>query len=323
MKINHFKFNPDNKEKRTRHNFLEELVIRYFERKEEKDEDLSAPENEFEHDKVYQKVLDAIQRKHYRNILLRRSLSVAASVMLLISLITGVYYYHSGSLLNPVTMLEKHVQKGQTVFVKLADGTKIWLNSGSVLTYPDHFDGEKREVSLIGEAYFEVVHMDKKPFIIQSGEVKTVVLGTSFNIRAYPENQKVEVTVITGKVAVITPKRNRENTKTVYLVSNQKVTYNREERELMPYSNVKATESIGWREGKLIYRGNELKQVIEDVERKYNIKIKYSKGVSNCTITADFDNEGLDKVLKVMAKLVEGKVSYSNGSYFLDGNGCE
>ncbi|WP_207421112.1 FecR family protein [Desertivirga brevis] len=306
--------------------FLESLITKYFKHQSEKDSDYHIEDPSFNKSEVYNKVLSGIGEKERKSRLLIHLLRIAASVLLIFSLATVLYIKNDdiSGWVNPVKMVETKSSKGQTVLVRLQDGSRVWLNADSKLTYPEHFDGKKRELQLVGEAYFEVVHLEKQPFIIRSGDVKTVVLGTTFNIKAYPNNEKVEVTVLTGKVAVVTPSGEKETLKTVFVTSNQKASYVGDEIELQT-SSVKAKETISWKEGKMVFHNTPLLEAVAEVERKYNIQLNCSDKIKDCTVTttADLNNEGLDKVLKVMATMVNGAVSYHNGVYHLEGKGCD
>lgn len=306
--------------------FLEGLITKYFNRQSEKHTEYQIDDPAFNKSRVYTNILEGISEKERRSRRLIYTLRIAASVLLVSSLAT-VFFVRKDDIRNwvdPVKMVETKSKKGQTVLVKLEDGSRVWLNSDSKLSYPEHFDGKKRELQLVGEAYFEVVHQEKQPFIIRSGDVKTVVLGTTFNINAYPENKKVEVTVLSGKVAVVTPSGKKETLKTVFVTSNQKASYVRDEIEIQT-STVKAIETISWKEGKMVFHNTPLLEAIAVVERKYNINLSCSEKIGECTLstTADLNNEGLDKVLKVMATLVNGSVTYQNGIYYLEGKGCD
>ncbi|HVV02934.1 MAG TPA: FecR family protein, partial [Puia sp.] len=93
-------------------------------------------------------------------------------------------------------------ERSEYKYLLLPDSTQVWLNASSTLEFPEHFRTNKREVTLSGEAYFDVRHSEKTPFIIHTGKVSTTVLGTSFNIKAYPDRQHIIVSVSTGKVKV-------------------------------------------------------------------------------------------------------------------------
>jgi len=304
--------------------FLEALIVRYFHQKQESKADEAGEEARFESDKVYNNVLNAIQARQSNGVRFKRNLWIAATVVLLAGL-AGGYYYNTRNvpMPAPVVMVEKKAARGQTIAIVLPDGSKAWLNADSKLSYPENFTSGERKVTLTGEAYFEVVHLDQKPFIIHSGEMRTVVLGTKFNIRAYPENPVAEVAVISGKVSVTAPVPGDVKEQTLYITLNQKAAYQKQEKQLTTYTGIHAEESIAWREGKMKFRGAAIKQVIEEVERKYNVAISSSARLSHCTITVDFNNEELRKVLAVLARLVNGTVVYRQGTYYLEGNGCE
>ncbi len=305
---------------------METLITRYFDRQSEKNQEEFAEYESFDREGVYDKVMTAISEKKSSSHKWIPILRIAASILLVSSLASLLYLKRAeiALLLNPEKMVERKTEKGQTMIVKLEDGSKVWLNSDSKLIYPEHFNGKSRNIKLVGEAYFEVVHLAKQPFTIESERVKTVVLGTSFNIRAYPGNKKVEVTVLTGKVAVYTPNGKKETFSKVYVTPDQKVTYAGEDIRLRPYP-VKAEESIDWKEGKMLFNATPLAEVIEEIERKYNVKLNCSDKIRECpiTTTADLKNEGLNKTLRIIAGTVNASLSYQDGTYYLDGKGCE
>lgn len=302
---------------------MEGLIVKYFDHQSLNEDSSFMHPSSFNEDKVYDQIIRSIKNKQEGANHRRTLLKIAASIILLSSL--GILLYaNRGSFsksAGTLAMVEKEVGKGKISFLRLEDGTKVWLNAGSKLIYPAHFSQETREVALTGEAYFEVAHLEKKPFIIKSGAVKTVVLGTSFNINAYPDNKKVEVTVLSGKVAVITPGKWKLYTNTVYLTPNQSVVYHNNESEIPP-SKVNAEESIDWKEGKLIFKSTPLLMAVKEFERKYNITLDCSDKIKDCRITADFNNESVGNALKVMTKMIDGTLSYQHGKYYLDGKGC-
>jgi len=236
-------------------NFLQVLIEKYFDRQSHRGQAASMPPANFNEAEVYDRILHSIKRKKTGQRNRKVLLKIAASLALVLSI--GFLFYASkndlSNSLSAANLQEKEVGKGQVSKVTLEDGTKVWLNAGTKLSYPKHFASDSRKVTLIGEAYFEVLHLAKKPFIIQSGAVKTVVLGTSFNISAYPDDQKVEVTVLTGKVAVITPEKSTSKTNTVFLTPNQKITYKAAGLKTAPVK-VLAKESIRWKQGKLVFK---------------------------------------------------------------------
>jgi transmembrane sensor len=187
----------------------EELVNKYFD-----ELDLSSVQNEacddveFNADNVYSRINAALDNAEKKNSGKSKKWMVAASLLagLCISA-TAAYYYRYALLdrLDPIASKQLVAANGQTVNFTLADGTKIWLNAGSKLTYPETFRGEKREIKLEGEAFLDVAHDPAQAFIVHTGQVSTQVLGTSFNIKAYANERFIKVDVLSGKVGVVTP----------------------------------------------------------------------------------------------------------------------
>ena len=99
-------------------------------------------------------------------------------------------------------MKKTSTERAEYKYILLPDSTQVWLNAGSTLDYPEHFDETTREVTLTGEAYFDVKHAAEHPFIIHTGQIQTTVLGTAFNINAYTDRSNIQVSVSRGKVKV-------------------------------------------------------------------------------------------------------------------------
>jgi len=300
---------------------MEGLISKYFYRQSLGHNNSPVPQHSFNQDEVYHKILSSIHTTQKKSVATSLFFKIAAAIVVLLS--AGILLHHNTgkNFFTTANLVHKEVAKGRTSMLQLEDGTKVWLNAGSKLTYPARFDTEDRKVQLSGEAYFEVAHLDHKPFIISSGAIKTVVLGTSFNISAYPENQEVEVTVLSGKVAVITPGKWNLHTNTSYLTPNQKLTYTSSQPDTKP-ATVNAGEAIDWKLGILLFRSTPLPQAIRELERKYAVTIICSDKIKDCRITARFDNEGLENALKVVSKTIDGTITSHGGQYYLDGAGC-
>lgn len=121
-----------------------------------------------------------------------------AAVVLLMSTFSMVFYFHKTT--TPIDYAELSNPNGQHSRILLPDSSIVYLSGGSKIRYEKTFLGTKRMVYLDGEAFFDVVHQSKRPFVVKSGEITTIVLGTSFNVKAYASENKVDVTVRTGKV---------------------------------------------------------------------------------------------------------------------------
>lgn len=184
----------------------------------------------------------------------------------------------AGNLLKPYAPKEKEIRYsemvvpfGQMSQLILSDGTKIWLNSGTTIRYPEQFGKNSRSVFISGEAYFEVAKIPSKPFTINTSDMKVEVLGTSFNLIAYKEDAATSVTLVEGKVAV----QNCDG-KTIALLSpGQMATKIRNETNVS-IQNVETGFYSAWIAGKIFFDDEPLDQIAVKLERWFNVEIAFS-----------------------------------------------
>jgi transmembrane sensor len=171
----------------------------------------SADDEQQEYDFVLSRIHSQIQPSQINaapiskpGVITRLRVAAIAAFFLIAAGGSFYYYVHNLKVVSEITKINLAVvEAGKMKLIELADGSKIWLNSSSRLSYPERFSSNVREVTLLeGEAFFEIAHESKRPFIVHSKGVNTQVLGTSFNINAYKYSKNIEVTVNTGKVAV-------------------------------------------------------------------------------------------------------------------------
>lgn len=200
--------------------------------------------------------------------------------------------------LNIVSELQKisfNTERGDKKEIYLPDGSKITLNADSELSYPKTFNDSIREVTLIGEAFFDIKRDVTKPFIVNTNSIKIRVLGTSFNVKSYDKDKKVETTLVTGKVELIKGKETP-----IVLAPSQKAVFHKTENKL-EIEKVKSLDVVAWKDGTLIFDKTPLQEVVTDLERKYNTKIIInSKTLLNYEYTGTFDNLNIDDVLKLL-----------------------
>lgn len=168
----------------------------------------------------------------------------------------------------PVHTLE--VPRGSEFRVTLSDGTKVWMNAGSKLIYPETFSGDCRCVTLSGEAYFEVAHDAGMPFIVTTSDMDLTVLGTSFNVKAYEENEYVVTTLITGRIRQKYVKGARE----IVLEPAEQSVYQKSDG-LLQVTKVDVAEVIGWKEGRLIMKNKPLHEIFKELARWYDFEVEY------------------------------------------------
>jgi transmembrane sensor len=252
-------------------------------------------------------------------------IKIAASILLFVSVGFTAWYFKSNILnyVDPISQMTASTN-GDIKVIHLADGTKVWLNSASKLTYPDKFRrGSNREISLAGEAYFEVVHIKDQPFIIHTEKVNTTVLGTTFDIKAYEQEPNIEITVATGRVGVTERSNIDHGNKTVFVIPNQRAVYNKATNALSKDNDVIANKTISWTDGKFNFKGETLANVVLILQRRYTVKILYDKNLSSCPVFADFTDEPIDKIVKILALSFRGKSTKEPGGFYIHGKGCK
>jgi ferric-dicitrate binding protein FerR (iron transport regulator) len=222
----------------------------------------------------------------------------------------------------------------------LSDGTRVWLNAGSKLTYPSVFPHDRREVKLEGEAYFEVAKGSKAPFSVHAGKITVGVLGTSFNVKAYNDDKNIETTLITGKVQVTL---DNEPEKPILLSPHEKLTivneveavreekrtgrqapepekaYNalRYQVQTLPHSNGNGFVETAWLDNKLVINDESFANVAHMLERKYDVIIHFDdEHLMQEHISGVFEKESIEEVLHILAMTtgfryrIEGKTIF-------------
>lgn len=208
---------------------------------------------------------------------------------------------------NPATTAMLQVASNHTVVddALLPDGSRISLNTRSVLNYPEQFAGDIREVSIFGEAFFEVQPDLFRPFIIHTSGLDIQVVGTSFNVEAYPGAGFVKVAVNTGKVLVypagVTPEKG------TMLQAGETATYSQASGKILK-GVVDDLNFLSWKTGVLTFRETRLADVFKALEKKYETTFTIDNPeVLNERLTARFESETLDQVLETLALIFELK----------------
>lgn len=158
------------------------------------------------------------------------------------------------------------VPYGKRALLTLDDGSRVWVNAGSVVSYPSRFEGKKREIFLDGEIYIEVSPDKKRPFVIKTLDMEVCVLGTCFNLSSYKNEQEKSVVLVSGKVEVAS-----HNRKPVQLLPNQRFESNPDQARI---EQVNATDYITWKEGYLQLTQMDLEHILKKISRYYNIRIE-------------------------------------------------
>lgn len=186
----------------------------------------------------------------------------------------------AGNLLKPLITpdVEKEIRYseikvpyGQMSQITLSDGTKIWMNSGTILRYPEQFAANNRTITIEGEAYFEVTKMDYSPFTVNTADMKVQVLGTSFNLSAYKDDASTSVTLVEGKVVI----QNIFGNTIAQLTPGQMGTKNKN-LATVAIQNVETSSYKAWTEGKIYFDDESLDKIAAKLDRWYNVEISFS-----------------------------------------------
>jgi ferric-dicitrate binding protein FerR (iron transport regulator) len=170
------------------------------------------------------------------------------------------------------------------------------------LRYPDSFSGNSRDIYLTGEAYFEVTHNDKQKFNVHSAGYSTTVLGTKFNVSAFPDEENITISLLEGKVK-ISPDHNKgiEAQKNIFLSTNQQWVYNQNNKqsEINSFNHEKA---IGWKDNIMTFENVPLEKVFTKLERAYGVKFQLDGNSKNQNITTKFNGDSIWLVAEVIKR---------------------
>lgn len=234
------------------------------------------------------------------------------------SLATWLVHYSADSEIQ-MTYQEIKVPLGSQSELTLPDGTKVWLNSGSRLTYPGYFNSNHRQVELEGEAFFDVITNKKKPFIVDAQGVMVKALGTKFNVKAYKEEDIVRTTLIEG---VVTIKHGDFNLEEIYLKPNQVASIQKNGKDISLSELNESGENetilaskeglvlkkledprpmVSWKEEEWIIKNQPFDELAKNLERRYDVSIEFKDvDLKKFRFTGVIKDESLEQVLQVL-----------------------
>lgn len=276
---------------------------------------------------IYKQVENRIgQRRSYKVVYWTQpAFRVAAVLFLVVGMAFLFYNYLPNTNDQPISasqIITKETPYGVKTRIRLPDGTKVRLNAGSKLIFPSEFSKHSRQITLSGEAYFEVERDEQRPFVIKSGEIETTVLGTTFNIRAF-ENEDIYVTVATGKVRVSILDNRGTGKASEDLVSNQQAMFNRSSDHIR-INETNPAQYLAWTQGTMIFDNVSLEKAARIIERWYGVEISFkTEAIKACRIKNEYTDETLVNVLEGLKHIF--KLDYEitdDQKVILNGNGC-
>jgi ferric-dicitrate binding protein FerR (iron transport regulator) len=211
--------------------------------------------------------------------------------------------YHKSSAGKKFVYNTLKVPYGKRFMLILSDGTKVHLNAGTTLRYPVEFiRGKNRQVFLQGEAYFDVAKDERHPFVINANELNIQVLGTQFNLSAYPEDEMVKTVLVEGSVGFFEKGEDFDSKTNAMLQPGFMATWQKEDKS-MAYDEVDTDIYTGWMDGKIIFNHIPFKDILKKLERNYDVKItNNNKALNDVRFTASFDTETMEQILNAFKK---------------------
>jgi transmembrane sensor len=297
------------------------------------------PEQETElKNRYWRNVSEHIQSKKFparRHFLLSWP-SVAAAASLVFAI--GVFFYlQPHEITKPIVSISgTEVKSSMKVIqnegmdpshVVLADGSQLVLSPGSKISFIEAFDKPKREIFLEGEAFFEVAHDVSRPFFVYTNEVTTKVLGTSFTIRALPQDKNITVAVKTGKVSVYTHQdvsKKRSKPSETILTPNQQIVYNREENKLSRMlvsvpEIIKPTDEVR----RMRFEEASVVEIFTALEEIYGVDIVFDeKLLAACTLTTAISDGTIYNRLDIICKAIGATYTVEETQIVVSGLGC-
>ncbi|MDR1155041.1 MAG: DUF4974 domain-containing protein [Bacteroidales bacterium] len=257
---------------------------------------VSEKKDEYHGKTAYRQFKQITRRKTVRRVLLN-SVAYAASIALLV-VATWYFAVNSGA---SARMTEVYAPAGQRARLTLDDGSVVWLNARSTLTYPSVFSGN-RHVALSGEAFFEVAANPDKPFTVTAQGVNITALGTRFNVSSYPENDRVQASLIEGSVKVWD-----DSGQELVLQPSQQAHYHNHRLLLEP---IEHSDYFLWTKGVYSFVNEPLTSIIQKLERYYDVKIEVADAsVLDYEFTGKFrQQDGVDMILRIIQRIHPFKI---------------
>lgn len=219
-----------------------------------------------------------------------------AAIFLVVLSVSAIAYFYSGDTVNSEIYTTVKAENGQIANVLLPDNTEIWLNSGSTLTYSNKFSKMNRDVKLFGEAFFNVTKNPKLPLIVKGSKIEVKVLGTKFNVSAYPEDNLFNVVLEEGKVELSSSDfKNFKHT----MASGELASFDKTSNKL-DVKSVNTGLYTSWKNGIVNIYNLPLEEVVVKLAKRYNQKFEVDEAVKSLRYTYVIKNEPLGEVLQIM-----------------------
>jgi ferric-dicitrate binding protein FerR (iron transport regulator) len=239
-------------------------------------------------------------------------LRYAAALFILISAIFTVFFLREEAKpVNPeVSIIHKHTSPGQKSSITLRDGTIVWLNSGSSITYWSDYNENIRLIKLEGQAFFEVFKDHSKPFLVKCGDLKIKALGTSFDVNGY-SGAPIQVSLLSGSVQLTVPWHEQEPDKLILKPGEYSVIG--ENNEIVEKGNFDSYEVMAWKEGRIIFDNATVDEILPRLELWYGVQINNQLTFNKKKpFSGTFEKENLENVLESIKTVLQFEVEIND-----------
>ncbi|NDV79170.1 FecR family protein [Dysgonomonas sp. 511] len=224
-----------------------------------------------------------------------RYAAIAACITIVVGI--GAYFFGQKNMLSADAPITMAVQNGQKADITLSDGTHVYINSDSKITYDNSYNKTNRTLVLEGEAYFEVAKDKNNPFIVKANGIEVEAIGTSFNVKAHKNEKSVAVVLIEGKVKV------GYDNKEEYLNPNDRLEYNLLTKSAQKTELHPNTDQLLWRSKELVFYGESLEEICKTLTRMYNWNFIFkSESIKHYTYSGMIKNNSLDNVMEFISQ---------------------
>lgn len=260
--------------------------------------------------------------------LIHRGWFQVAAVLFLCMMVSTAYWALTGShrksrsqppAAKGVDGILSALNKKQKQIIHLPDGSTVILNADSKLDYPASFAGKSRDVYLTGEGYFDIVRHPRMPFLVHTGKITTRVLGTAFNIKAYPSDEAIEVTVTHGKVQV-----EKDEINMGLLTADQQIWISKTSEDYVQ-KKVDTKAVIAWKPEEMHLEDITMEEAVAKISQKFNVLIEFANpGIKSCRVTATFyEDDMLNEIMTVICGVSQSNFSVHDNKIIIDGKGCK
>lgn len=237
---------------------------------------------------------------------------IAAAVVLLLG-VSAVWYWATNQAVEQVAFVTK--EKADSLL--LADGTQVFVNRQSKITYPKEFSEQIRKVKLEGEAFFQVQPDKAKPFVVETQSIEIQVVGTAFNVKVVPNLQRTEVVVQEGKVLV------RSSKDSVYVSAGEQATV--ENNRIQKKESIQDKNFLAYKTRMLVFEKTTLNEVIAKINALYATEIILkNEALGNCLITVTFEDASIEEIIDIITQTHQGlRISKEGNRFVVEGERCE